>query len=123
MSAGNFVRSRYQTSSENGGGIHPIRVQPETLALVIGGVTNSATTDAIDRQTTARSRKGSNAYGVGARCVVLEFTGASPDGYSGDPVAVPVMTPAAFTAYTVGSTGTYLGEAVEVISRIAESVR
>lgn len=123
MSAGNFVRSRYETSSENGGGIHPIRVQPETLALTIDGTANAATTSDIDRQTTARANKSSTAYGVGARAVVLEFTGAAPDGYSGDPVRVPVLTPDAFLAYQVGQTGTYLGAAVEVISRIAENVR
>lgn len=123
MSAGNFIRSKYETSLENGGGIYPIRIQPETAQLTIAGQANAAPAGNIDQLVTAKANKSNGAYGVGARAVTLAFTGAPPDGYSGENVRVAVLTPDAFAAYTVGATGTYLGAAVEVVSRLPESVR
>jgi len=57
------------------------------------------------------------------RYVTLGFTGAPPTGYSGDPVRVPVLDPAAFANYTLGATGTYLGVGVEVLGRVGETVK
>lgn len=123
MSAGAFETARYEAGAENGGGIYSITVQPETLALQIGGVTNASPAGAVDQIVRAKARKGTREYGVGARAVRLEFTGSPPTAYSGDQVVVPVMTPDAFLAYTVGATGTYLGAAVAVVSRLPERIR
>lgn len=123
MSAGEFVTALYETSSDNGGDVHPMRVQPETLTLTIGGTPNAASPGPSTSALFARARKSKRAYGVGARLVRLRFTGTLPTGYSGDEVTVPVMQPSVFSGYTPLSTGTYLGADVEVVSRIAETYR
>ncbi len=124
MSAGVFVQSRYQSNADVGGGIYPIRVQPETLLLDIGGTVNAPPAGVADQPIFARARKGTREYGVGARAVRLRFdVGDIPTGYSGDEVVVPIMTPAAFTAATPGATGTYLGSGVTVVSRLPERIR
>ena len=123
MSAGEFERSKYEASVDNGGGIYPIRVQPETTLLAIAGTANDPPAGAVDQRVTAKASKGKREYGVGPRQVVLAWTGAPPTDYSGDNVTVPVLTPGAFADYTIGATGTYLGAACEVVSRLPESVR
>lgn len=124
MSAGVFVQSRYQSNADIGGGIYPIRVQPETLLLDIGGTVNNPPAGAANQPIFARARKGTREYGVGARAVRLRFdAGAEPTGYSGDEVVVPAMTPALFAAATPGATGTYLSAPVTVVSRLPERVR
>lgn len=123
MSAGNFERSKYEASIENGSGIYSIRIQPETAQLTIAGTANDPPAGAVDQRVTARANKSNGAYGVGARAVTLAFTGTPPDGYSGENVRVAVLTPDAFADYIVGATGTYLGASVEVVSRLPESVR
>jgi hypothetical protein len=119
MSAGSFDISRYETDA---GPIHPCRVQPETIALDIDGTANDAPAGAVDGQGSANMGGSRRRNGINARYVLLRFTGAAPAGYSGDDVRVPVLTPAAFAAYTLGATGTYLGEAVEVRGRTSEEV-
>ncbi len=124
MSAGNFVQTRYESNADTGGGIYPIRVQPETLLLDIGGTVNSPPAAPADQPIFARARKGTREYGVGARAVRLRFTpGSIPTGYSGDEVVVPIMTAALFANATPGSTGTYLSAPVTVVSRLPERVR
>lgn len=123
MSAGTFLRAKYEASADNGGGIYPIRVQPETVAMTIAGTANAEPAGAIDQFCAAKVRKATGEYGLGARGVVLAWTGTPPTGYSGDPVRVAVLTAAAFADYTIGATGTYLGAAVEVISRQSETAR
>lgn len=124
MSAGEFTTVLYETSGEVGGGVHPIRVQPETLSLTIDGVVNAPSAGPRTSALLAQARKPKRAYGVGARLVRLRFTTpGDPAGYSGDDVTVPVMTPTAFASYEPLATGTYLGAPVEVVSRIPESFR
>jgi len=57
------------------------------------------------------------------RYVRLGFTATPPTGYTGDPVIIPVLDPAVFSQWTLGATGTYLGAAVEVLSRVGETVK
>jgi len=121
--AGNFITSRYVLDAGNGGGIAGCRIQPETLAATINSVTNAATTDPTTLPASAKVSKTNREFGVGMRTVTLEFTGALPDGYSGDPVRIPVMQPATFAAWTIGQTGTYLSSPVVVVGRSPESVR
>lgn len=123
MSAGRFTVSRYEASTDNGGGIYAIRVQPETLGLALGGTTNDPPAGASNQPINARARKGVREYGVGARAVRLRFTGTLPDGYSGDEVTVPVLTPALFASATPGTAGVYLTVPVAVVSRLPERFR
>jgi len=124
MSAGNFVTSRYETNSPALGGIiMPIKVQPETLLLTIGGVTNDPPAGAIDFPLRVSVSAGNTQYGVRPRKATLRFTGAPPTGYSGDDVSVPLLTPAMAAAAAPGETGTYLSAAVEVMTTKPESFR
>lgn len=120
MSAGQFVSSRYTT---NDGGVCPCRVQPETLALVIDGVTNAATTDAIDQEASALMSGGKRQFGVIARTVTIEWTAAPPEGY--DPnqlLTVPCLQQAIYNGAKKDTTGTYLGVGVKVKGRSPERV-
>lgn len=120
MSAGNFVRSRYESDS---GTIHPIRVQPETLAANVGAV-NAGAAGAVDSPISARVSGGNRQLGLVARRVRVAFTGTLPTGYAENTVlSIPVLTPAAYAAAISGATGTYLGSPIVVVGRTAESVR
>lgn len=120
MSAGQFVRSRYQA---NDGEIYPIRVQPETVSANIGAA-NTAPAGATTQSQFAKARKGVREYGIGARSVTVAFTGALPDGYAANQsYRIPVLTAAAFDAAVVGGTGTYLAAPIEIVSKTPERVR
>lgn len=121
MSSGAFVQSIY---ADDAGRFYNIRIQPETLLLVINAVTNTAGAGPVDQPVSARARGSRRAIGATARSVSLRFdAGMEPAGYSGDPVSVPIMTLAVFTGITPGQTGTYLGAPVTVISKTAEQLR
>lgn len=120
MSAGTFQYSRYE---RNDGAIQRIRIQPETLGLTIATVANDPPTAAIDTAATVYARGSRRRFGVTARKISVLFTGTLPDGYSGDPVEVPILTPAFFNTITAGATGTYLTVPIEVLSVTAEQVR
>lgn len=122
MSAGNFVRSRYESDA---GSIHPIRVQPETLAMTLGGSTNSPVTGAIDTGISARVSGGRRQIGLTARKVRIQFVeGAEPEGYlEGGTIELPWLNPTTFAALGAGATGIYLGAAIELVGKSAESIR
>lgn len=131
MSAGKFTQTKYQSSELTIGedpAIMPIKLQPET-PLFAAGVANTAPTAATNLGLFAHVSKNRNAYGVSPRKVTLAWSldangvPDAPDGYSGDNVTVPVLTPAAYTAYTPGTTGNYLGKSVVVVSRSPEVIR
>lgn len=121
MSAGVFTISKYEADS---GDIHPIRVQPETIAANLG-TANSAPTAAVDNELFARVGGGNRAYGVRARYATVRFTGAAPEGYAPNTtLKIPVLTEATFDQIVPGqSTGTYLGSAIVVVSKVRESGR
>jgi len=123
MSAGVFETAFYETSSENGGFVLRCRVQPETLAASIDGTANASATGPATAPGSATSSQGRRSAGVNMRYVSLGWTATPPTGYSGDTVRIPVLDPATFTAWTLGATGTYLGAAVEVLSRVGETVK
>lgn len=119
MSAGAFVRSRYESNS---GEIYPIRVQPETLALQIGSTANAAPTGAITAEVSARANGSRRTLGMNARSVTVTFTGTPPDGYAtNSTLTVPVLTPELWDSAAKGTTGTYLGVAIEVVGKSAEA--
>lgn len=124
MSAGIFTTALY--SSNVTGTIHPIRVQPETLTLSLGGTANAqASGTAI--LPSAQVSKGKRSIGINARTVTVKFTGANvPAGYKADsPITVPWMqNNAAFlTAVPNVTAVTYLGETAILVGKSPEFVR
>lgn len=128
MSSGAFTRTKYEFNSNAAPGLTetpvvPIRVQPETVALSIGGGSNSPPAGDINLEVTATVSKGARQNGIGPRKVVLEFTAAPPAGYEGDDLIVPILTQSFFDSFATGATGTYLGADIEVVSKISENLR
>lgn len=123
MSSGAFVSSKYQATSDNGGGIYSVRLQPETLALTLGGVTNAAPAGEVDKDTSAYVGGSTRRYGMHCAIVYLKFNTA-PTGYKQDVViALPLLTTAIRAVVKRGVTGTYLGENVTVVGKRGEVAR
>lgn len=122
MSAGEFVRTFYQLDTGNGAGIVRARVQPETLAASIAATPNAGAVGPATVPITAKASGGNSEFGVNMRSVTLAWTGTIPANYSGDPVTIPVLQESTYAAWTIGATGTYLTEAVEVVGRSPERV-
>lgn len=122
MSAGAFVRSKYSCSDDQL--IHPIRVQPETLAATIGGATNSAPTAVASSNISARVSGGKNQLGLRARLVTLQApaTGGAATYLSSGITKIPALQEAFYNAAIKGATCTYLGVAYQVVSRSPEEV-
>lgn len=122
MSAGNFVRSRYEADS---GAVHPIRVQPETLTLTLGGSTNGPADGTVTNGISARVSGGRRQLGLTARKVTIQFvSGTVPAGYQeGGTISLPWLDPTTFAALGAGATGLYQSAAVELVGKSAESVR
>lgn len=124
MSAGLFSRSKYQAVYGTGNNIHPIQVQPETLALTIDGVANAAPTGALNQSVSASVSRGRRAVGLNANLVRIKFSGAVPDGYKTDGViSLPMLAPAIRVKAIRGAAGTYLTLPIEVVGVSAETVR
>lgn len=120
MSAGAFLRSRYETNDNE---IHPIRVQPETVALNIGGA-NVAAVGAFTSPISAVISRGRRAKGLIPRTVSIVFTAGAPAGYKdGSVIRLPILTPNLWSGIGAGETGTYLGGTVEVVGKSPEIVR
>lgn len=122
MSAGAFVRSRYECSDDDL--IHPIRVQAETLTATIGGTANSAPTGAISNNISARVSGGKRTLGLVARRVTLQApaTGQPTNYLANGITTIPALTEAFYNAATKGTTCTYLNVAYTVVSRTQEYV-
>lgn len=121
MSSGAFSASKYETEQGN---IVPIKVQPETEALVIGGVTNNPPAGSLTTGFPSAKVSGSNrTIGINARTVTIRLT-ASLSGYKDDsPLTIPCLTPTFFAACQFGATGTYLGTACRVVGTRAEKIK
>jgi hypothetical protein len=122
MSAGQFIRSFYQT---NGGAIARIRVQPETELAQIGGAPNDAPAGPPTVSTTVKVSKSRREYGIGPRKIGIVFDdGEAPVGYEpGNIYYIPVLTSARYNAAVVGDTMTYLGGTADIVSKLEESVK
>lgn len=118
MSSGAFTRTFYE---RNNGDVHPIRVQPETLTLNIGGA-NSAPAGPADSNISARVSGGNRGIGLRARTVTFVYDTA-PAGYKQDsPITLPWLQETTFDAIGKGSTGTYGGQAITVLYTSPERV-
>lgn len=120
MSAGAFTRSKYE---DDAGIVHNIRIQPETLALVIGAQTNGAPAGAVTGRVSAKVSGGRREIGLNARKVTVAFNeGSAPDGY--DPtgtIALPWLQVLSFASINRGATGTYLGAPITVVGKTPEA--
>lgn len=123
MSAGAFQVSKYQ--ADNTARIYPVKIQPESAALAVPtGTPNNPPAGATTEPTFARARKNRAAYGVGCRQVGVRFTATLPTGYLANQVyRIPILTPAYYASINPGATGTYLGQAVVVVSKYPETLR
>lgn len=121
MSAGQFIRTRYQSNEIDR--IYPCRVQPETVDLTIDGVSNAPISALATEPASARMKGSRRDLGVNARSVRIAFTGTPPAGYSaGKVLSVPVLTPSLFDSIARGQVGTYLGAAIEVVGKTPEYI-
>lgn len=118
MSSGPFTSTFYETDA---GDILGARLQPETLAAVLGGSPNAAPSGpANDKGRVIVSSRRRN--GVNARYVTLRWTGAPPAGYSGLTARVCVPDPAVFNALNDNDDCTYLGTACTLRGKTAEKI-
>lgn len=119
MSAGPFIRSLY---TDDTGAIHPIRIQPETLTLTLGGETNSAPTGPANARVSAQVSGGTRQLGLNARKVRFEWDGTPPTDYDPNGVLeLPWLDPLTFAGIVRGAAGTYLGANVVAIGKTAET--
>jgi hypothetical protein len=118
MSAGAFVITKYQASYATQ--IHPIKVQPETLAMTIGTVTNDPPTGNVSSPISAQVSGSRKKLGLHARTIAVRFTGTPPTGYSNrGTIRVPLLTQAIAAVAVKGAAGLYLGVAIVVAGDIS----
>lgn len=118
MSAGAFINPGYEL--DDGQKIR-IRIQPETVTTwnPVSAQANFAL-----GYPSAKVSKGRRETGIGARFVVLKWTGTPPTGYlPGGTVKVPILTQAAYDGLALGEVVEYLGANAEVLSKSPESVK
>ena len=122
MSSGAFVDSFYESNKL--GSVHPIRVQPETIALELGGQANAAPDGAAAVGPSAQVSKGKRSLGINARTVSIRLTAALTGYKSGSVITLPWLDPATYDAIVPkATTGTYLGTACKVVGVSDETVR
>jgi len=105
--------------------VHPIRIQPETLTLTIGGVTNSAPVGSAVLPS-AQVSQGKRKKGLNARTVTFKFApGQAPTGYKPEsPISLPwLQNNATFNGTFAGQAGTYQGGDIVVVGTANETAR
>lgn len=121
MSAGPYLRAIYELNS---GLKAPIRIQPETGALVFGTTNNTVPAGPADIPVSARVSNNNRSIGIKPRTVTVRFNGAGPEGYSPQStITLPWLAPATWEALAVGTVGQYLGVAVTLVGKAPERVR
>lgn len=126
MSAGNFVKTRYAASYGAGTQIHPIRLQPESIAADFGGDANEPPAGAVNNPISAVVSRGARAKGLRPRFVTLKIEpeqAAPPEYASFSTTKLVVLTPGVFNAITEGSTVAYLGTTWTVIGKTNEDAQ
>ena len=121
MSAGPFVNVKYEA---DGGDVHFVSVQPETVAATINGATNAASVDPATSDFWFEVNRGANEYGGRPRKIRVKWqaTGA-PAGYQESAsVTIPVLTAAVFNGCSVGDTVVYLGSNATITRKITENI-
>lgn len=127
MSAGAFIRSKYEMSTP-ADKVIPIRVQPETLLLKVGATANAAPSGTVDADWPSAKVSGSRrGIGIYARMVSFVFTGSGPAGYKeGSVMSLPALTPEFGALVGRGVAGKYTVGAteydIEFISKVKPEV-
>lgn len=124
MSAGSFVFTKYESSYSTDFLIHPIKVQPETIAADIGGEINDPPVDVVNNPIVASVSGSRRSNGLIARRIRIKLNAdqTPPTGYSAQSVtSIPVLTTRAFATATKGATVIYLGVNWTIVGRVGES--
>lgn len=100
MSNGQFTRTRYSADYGDGSAIHPIRVQPETIDLVVGTNGNDPPVAAVTNPISAVVSRGKRARGLRPRLIALRTPTASPPTgmLPGGITLVPALNKTIYTA-------------------------
>jgi len=123
MSQGSFQIVNY--GSDKLSTVHPIRIQPETLTLTIGGISNAAPAGTAVLPS-AQVSQGKRKKGLNARTVTFKFTpGSQLAGYKPEsPITLPwLQNNATFNGAFAGQTGSYQGADVVVVGTANETAR
>lgn len=123
MSSGSFVIVNY--GSNKLATVHPIRIQPETLTLSIGAVSNSAPAG-TPVLPSAQVSQGKRKKGLNARTVTFKFgPGDELAGYKPEsPITLPwLVDNVAFNGAFAGQAGTYQGADIVVVGTANETAR
>lgn len=117
--AGTYLRAKYETDV---GGVHPCRIQPETLA----GAYNPQPAGAIDSAGSVNMTPSRRRNGISARYITIAWNDPAsvPQGY--DPrgtLRLPILTPAKFNGILVGEVFSYLGSNAIVLGKNPEKIR
>jgi len=123
MSSGNFVRTFYGLSADNGGGVVSIRLQPETLQANIAGTVNAAPAGPATIPGSATISQGRRSAGINARYITVAWNGAPPDDYTGLTARIVVPNPTVYAGAVLGATVTYLSTSATVVGRVPETVK
>lgn len=123
MSSGAFTRTFYGISAENGGGVAPIRLQPETLAATIAGTANAAVAGPATQAGSVTISQGRRSAGINARYITVAWDGAPPTDYSGLTARIVVPDPDVYAGCTLGDAVTYLSTAATIVGRTPETVK
>lgn len=121
MSAGAFTISFYQANNLTS--IYGVRVQPETLDLVIDGTSNTAGGAASNQQIQATVAGKRRRNGVNCRKVRFRFKTTAPAGYKlGQIITLPILTPTFYEVIEKFQEGTYLGQVITVVGKTPEYI-
>nr|CRY96269.1 hypothetical protein [uncultured prokaryote] len=119
---GLFTSTAYQAS--DGVTKFQIKVQPETLELILNEITNDAPAGDATFDLSVSVGGSRRKYGLHARLVRLKFTGALPTGYAANQIlTVPILQKAVYDGIKKNQTGTYLGVDVKVVGTTDEKAR
>lgn len=119
---GSYVFSGY-AASQDPTKIFPIRVQPETIALVINQISNDAPSGGTNQLVSARVSGSRREFGCNARSVYITWTGTVPDGYKpGKSIRLPILKPDVWDGIAKNQTGSYLGQAIRVVGKTPEYI-
>jgi len=123
MSAGNFVTAKYDADYGDGSAVHPIRVQPETLAATCGAEDNDEAAGAISNPIPCAAVGSKRGNAFVARRVRLKYKSGTlpPGGYTATSrTQIPALNRPFYEACTKGAEVTYLGAVWSVVGRSAE---
>lgn len=118
MSSGKFSLGKYEANDNT---IHPIRVQPETKALLTQSGQNNEPAGDINSKIPAKVSGGVREFCLVPRIITIAFKTSAPDGYKLDsPIRLPILTKATFDDIQENQTVTYLGQTATVIGKRGE---